>query len=338
MSKKRIQAPSIYSISSYLKAENFLPIYYLCGEDQFTIDAAAKTIEKALDVKVTSDFDKETVDPEKNQKIGTLIDLASAFPFGGESKVIIVKNFERYSDKKNFIEYIKRPAEFTHLVITHYGKVADFSREPFSSLIDGNYLFEARKLKGAELVQWVIKAVHKHKLKISGETAQIMVDIIGDEKGLIEMQLNKLVDYLDEGAEIDADFLKNSIASTKEFSIFDLQDSLGAGKKKNSIDIALNLLDSGMEIVAIMGMLSKFITTLAKSLELSRQNLQLVNASSEADVSMYYYKNCLKSKYLLNEKRLLQAARALLNADLSIKTSAYDTKTIMVILISEILI
>jgi DNA polymerase III subunit delta len=338
MGKKRIQAPSIYSLSNYLKEENFLPVYFLCGEDQFTIDAAAKTIEKALNVKVTSDFDKETIDPEKNQKVGSLIDLASAFPFGGGSKVIVVKNFDRYSDKKNFTEYINRPAEFTHLIITHHGKVADFSREPFDSLIKNNFLFEARKLKGAELVKWVIKTVHKHKLKISGETAQIMVDIIGDEKGLIEMQINKLVDYLEEGSEIEASHLKNSITSTKEFSIFELQDSLGMGEKKKSINIAIHLLDSGMEIVAILGMLSKFITTLAKSLELSRQNLQLANASSEAGVSMYYYKNCIKSRYLLNEKRLLQASRALLSADLSLKTSAYDAKTIMVILISEILI
>ncbi len=159
----------------------------------------------------------------------------------------------------------------------------------------------------------------------------------GDEKGLIEMQMAKLSDYLEDGAEIDPEHIKHSIASTKEYSIFDLQDAIGSGQKKKSIEVALNLLNSGQEFVMILGMITKFIATLAKSLELSRQNIDIAVASKEAGVSFYYYKNCLKSKYLMNEKRLLKSARAIYNADVMLKTSAADEKTIMTMMITEML-
>lgn len=100
MSNYRQKAPSIYTLSSYLKEENTLPIYFFFGEDQFTIDSAVKTVEKALEGKVLSEFDREVVNPEKNQKMSDLIDLVSAFPFGGGKKLITVKNFEKFADKK----------------------------------------------------------------------------------------------------------------------------------------------------------------------------------------------------------------------------------------------
>lgn len=337
MSKLKQQIPSVYSLSAYLKDDNLLPIYYLFGEDQFTIDTAAKTIEKTLSKKVQSDFDRETIDSEKNQKVGSLIDLAYSFPFGGGSKVIFVKNFERFSDRKKFSEYVNNPAEFTYLIITHSGKITDLGREPYTSLQSKNFLFEARKLKGEELIQWLMKSAKKYNLKISYETAKVMVEVIGDEKGLIEMQMAKLSDYLEDGAEIDPEHIKHSIASTKEYSIFDLQDAIGSGQKKKSIEVALNLLDSGQEFVMILGMITKFIATLAKSLELSRQNIDIAVASKEAGVSFYYYKNCLKSKYLMNEKRLIKSARAIYNADVMLKTSAADEKTIMTMMITEML-
>ena len=54
----KIQIPSITEVSKFLTKEKFLPIYFLCGEDQYTIDLALDAIEKAVTPFVLSDFDK----------------------------------------------------------------------------------------------------------------------------------------------------------------------------------------------------------------------------------------------------------------------------------------
>ena len=96
MAKAKSNIPSIYDIAPYLKEEKLLPIYFFIGSDGFTIDAAVQAVTKAVDPLLSSDFDKETINPEKNQNISGLIDIASAFPFGSGKKLIIVKNFETW--------------------------------------------------------------------------------------------------------------------------------------------------------------------------------------------------------------------------------------------------
>ena len=267
MNKARVKAPSIYSLSSYLKEDNLLPIYFFFGEDQFAIDGAVKTVEKTLLKKVESDFDREVINVDKKNSVAEILDLVSAFPFGGGSKVITLKNFEKLNEKKKFAEYINDPADFAHLVITYSGKITSFAQEPFTALFEKGFMFEARKLTGRELVQWAVKTANRNKLSLTSEVAQVLVDVVGDDKGILEMQLNKFSDYLEEGSAIEVEHIKNSVSVTKENSIFELQDALGVGNKNRAIDVAMNLLKSGNDLNAIIGMLSKYITILAKSLE-----------------------------------------------------------------------
>ena len=71
--------------------------------------------------------------------------------------------------------------------------------------------------------------------------------------------------------------------------------------------------------------------------ELLKSNINDNEAAKMIEVSWYYYVNCKKAKFFMSDERLLNATRALLNADLAVKTSAADSKTILVLLISEIM-
>jgi DNA polymerase-3 subunit delta len=202
-------------------------------------------------------------------------------------------------------------------------------------MLKNNYLFEAKELRGDEWVHWIIRQAKKEKLTINYENAQALVDMVGEEKGLLEMQMTKFYDFLGEGKEITLEIIERLTSSTKEFTIFNLQDSLGRGDKKRSLEICYNLVDAGVEPVFIISMLTKFITTMAQILDLLKKRMPDNEAAKEANVSYYYYINCKKARYFLSDQRLLQAARALLNADLKLKTSSIDTKTLVAVLIAE---
>ena len=292
-------------------------------------------MEKAAEPFLASDFDREVVNADKTTNIAQIVDLASAFPFGSGKKLIVVKSFEKINDRKEIASYINNPAEFTILVLVNYGKVSDAGREPYASMLKKNYLFEARKLKGPELIRWITAQAKKMKIGLSADNAEALMEMVGEDKALIEMQLRKFADYLGEGGEVTFELIKNLSSSTKEFTIFDLQEALGRGDKAKSVDIAFNLLDSGQEIIFILTMLTKFITTISQSLELQRSGVQDNEAAKQAGASYYYYINCKKAKYFMSDKRLLNASRALYKADLSVKTSAADPKTILLILFSE---
>ncbi len=333
MAKKGL--PSIQEVGKYLTKEKLLPVFFLCGEDQYSLDTTVEAIQKAVDPFIESDFDREVINAEKSQNISQILDLAYSFPFGGGKKLVVLKNFEKLNDKKEFSSYLKNPPEFTVLVITQPGKISD-AKEPYSILIEKKFLFEARNETGDELIEWILRRSKKIKLKLSDDNAKALTEIVGEEKSLLEMQLQKLFDYTGENKEITFEDIQRLSSPTKQFSIFDLQDALGRGDKSKALEIAFNLLDSGIEIIVILNMISKFVLTIAQITEMIRSNINDNEAARNMGVSWYYYVNCKKAGYFMKDERLLNASRALLTADLSVKTTSADPKTVLVALISEL--
>ncbi|OGU58800.1 MAG: DNA polymerase III subunit delta [Ignavibacteria bacterium RBG_13_36_8] len=337
MSKGREKIPSIHSLSSYLKKDKWLPIYFLCGEDSYAIDSAVKSISDKAQPLLASDFDREVINIDKNQNISEILDLAAQFPFGAGKKLIVVKNFEKISEKQNLSEYVNKPPDFTILVITQSGRVSDMNKEPYYSLLKNNYLFEARSLKGDELIIWLINKAKAEEIILDEDIAQTMIEIIGEDKWLLEMHIQKFFDYLGKKSEITFELVRKMVSSTKEYSIFDLLETLGKGDKSKSIEIAYNLLENGKELVFVITMLSRFITTIAQILELNKKNISDREAAKEAGVSIYYYLNCKKAEYFLSHKRLLNAIRALFDADITLKTTSFEPKSLIAVLISKML-
>ena len=174
------KAPAIQDIEKQLKQKKILPVYYLFGEDSYSVDITFEAIEKAAQPFITSDFDKEILYGE-NQSFTNIIGLASTFPFGSEKKLIIVKQAEKLKDKKEkkeIVSYFESPAEFTVLVFLHEGTITNPTSEPYKTLANRGYLFEAKELKGKSLIDWLISTVEKSRKTISYDNAQLLTCLL----------------------------------------------------------------------------------------------------------------------------------------------------------------
>lgn len=338
MKKFKPDVPSIYSVKDFLSKEKILPIYFLFGEDYYAIQSAYKLIEKAADQFVESDFDKDIYSAEKDINLSQVLDAASAFPFGSSKKIVILKNFDKLNDKKELTAYAANPADFTILLLVSYSGVKDLSKEPYPTLLKNGYMFEAKELKGKQLTKWLVNRASQFGLNISEDNAEMMTDIVGYDRNLLEIQLQKIQNYLGESKEITSEAVEALSSSTKEFTIFNLLDAVGKGEKALSLKIGYGLLNGGFDMIRIVNMLTKYVTVLAQYLELRKKGgLSSFQAAREADVSHYFYQNCAQAKFMHSEKRLLNSTRALYQADLSLKTTAVDEKTLLAVVIDQIM-
>ncbi len=336
MYRSKENIPSVYSLMAELNKSDLKPIYFLFGEDSFTINNAIKTIEQKASQFIVSDFDKEVIDADKKDSLTNLIDLALMFPFGSEKKILIVKNFENYSNKKQFTSYITKPSEFSILIIANYGKISNLSADPYKLLISKNYIFEARDLSITELENWIQKRCQQLDFQISVDNAKILIEIVGEDKSLLDMQILKMKSFLNDKKEITSEEIKILSSKTKEYTIFDLMNSLGKGQKKNSLKVMYNLLDTGKDLIFIVSMLTKYFTVISQSLEMKQRRLNDNDAAQEIGVSRYYYINCKNASYFNNEQKLSNALSALFKTDLAIKTTGIDQMTLATILLTEI--
>ena len=333
------KAPAIQDIENQLKQKKILPVYYLFGEDSYSVDITLDVIEKAVQPFITSDFDKEVLYGE-NQTLINIIGLASTFPFGSQKKLVIIKQAEKLKEKKEkkeIISYFESPADFTVLVFLHEGTITNPSSEPFKTLTNQGYLFEARELKGKSLIDWLISTVEKNGKIISYDNAQLLTDISGENRNTLESQLEKIFIYVGDSKEITIDSIRGLSTSLKQYTIFDLQNAIGKKSKSAALKVVFNLLKNGMEPIQIIAMLNKYFTSLARLNELTAANTNEFQLARIMSTHPFYLKDYHSARRMYSDKHLTDAFSALLKADLSIKTTSLDDYTLISVLIAEII-
>ncbi len=336
MTKQKTNIPAIGQIAAELKNGKILPVYFFFGDDAYSFDAGLALIDKAVSPFISSDFDKETFYGE-DKNLSDILNVASAFPFGSGKKLLTIKDFEKIKDKKSLTTYINSPPDFTVLVIIHEGKITNFESEPYKSLIKNNFIFESKELKGEYLAEWLINFTRNKGKIISSENARYLIDVVGENREMIEAQLDKIFIFLNDEKEITFDSIKSLSTKLKKYTIFDLQNAIGRKDKEVSLKIALNLFENGDGLIGIIAMLTKYFAGLAQITELQEKKIPIDAAARIVGTHYFYYKDYQKARTIYSDKDLYKAVNALLKADTSIKTTSADEKTILVMLISEIL-
>ena len=116
-----------------------------------------------------------------------------------------------------------------------------------------------------------------------------------------------------------------------------MQNAVGLKDKTNALKIAYNLLNNGAEPVFIVNMLTRYFTAVAKISELKAKKIPDFKAARSISVHHFYYPGYVKASNIFSDKKLIEVFRALLKADVSIKTTPAGNKEIITILLSEIL-
>lgn len=328
--------PSVFDIPKDIKTNGLKPIYYIFGEDTFSFDYVKETLDKIITPKLASEFDREIYYGSKTT-YADILSAASTFPFGDGKKYLIVKNAEKPKDKDKLAEYAQSPSEFTVMLLFHEGTITKPESEPFKTLIKLGEIFESKEMKGDALVEWIKSYVKENDKIISDENALLLVDIVGENRSLIELQLEKIFLFLNDRKEITIESIQQLATELKQYNIFDLINAVGKKDKAKALEIAFNLYDSGTEIIQIVAMLNRYFTAIAKINELTSMKLSIQEAARIVGTHQYYYKDYLDARKRYSDKELTNAFRALFNADLSIKTSSLDEKTVLAILIADVI-
>jgi DNA polymerase-3 subunit delta len=154
---------------------------------------------------------------------------------------------------------------------------------------------------------------------------------------MLEDQLEKICVFLNKEKEISLESIKQVSSELKQFNIFDLQNAIGLKDKAKALTVANNLLDNGAEPTFIITMLTRYFTGLAKITELQTKKTPVQEAARIVGTHHFYYPQYVKARNLFSDQKLVEVFRALLKADMSVKTTSADDKTIITLLIAEIL-
>jgi DNA polymerase-3 subunit delta len=221
---------STISIISEWKKNNFKPVYWLEGEEEYFIDEIMEYAEK----KILSEADvafNQTVFYGKDANWADIINACRRYPMFAERQVVLLKEAQQMKDVEKLESYIENPLGSTILVVSYKGKTLD-GRSKFSKLIKKKgEVFLSKKFYDNQLPGWINGYLQTNGFKITPKALNLLVDHIGNDLSRIVNEVDKLALNIGKEKNITEDDIEKYIGISKEYNIFELQRAFS--KKDN---------------------------------------------------------------------------------------------------------
>lgn len=230
-----------------LRADEYAPIYLLCGEEPYYIDRVYEFIaEHALD-EMAREFDQQVVYGRDLQgaDIAPIIGAARGFAMMGGRKVVIVREAQAIKKWDALAAYLDNLMPQTVLVICYNGK-PDKRQGIWKKAAEHpqTVWLQSDKLRDYEVERWISAYIQDFKTQhaevtIDPKIAPLLADHLGTDLSAIVSALRKLIDGRPEGVNvIDAALVERNIGISKDFNIMELQAALIRGDIQKANQIA----------------------------------------------------------------------------------------------------
>ena len=121
--------------------------------------------------------------------------------------------------------------------------------------------FEARKKDALD--QAIREYLARCGKTISPDALQLIIDTLGAESAMLYQELEKLALYCGDRAGIRRDDAAAVLSGAEQHNVFQLVEAIGMGDTRASLQRLTALMESGMEPLPILGMISRQFRLLA---------------------------------------------------------------------------
>ena len=196
------------------------------GPETYFIDKISEHIERNVLQEEEKAFNQITL-YGKDTDISKIIEESRQFPFGSNHRVVIVKEAQNIHSIDKLDSYLKNPLLSTILVICYKYKKIDQRKKFAKNLSKQAILFESKLLYDNQVPGWIKTYVKELNFDIDEESCYILKEYLGNNLSKISNEIRKLTINLKEGEVITPGIIENSIGISKDFNIYELQNSLG---------------------------------------------------------------------------------------------------------------
>ena len=327
-------------------------IYVLYGGDEFSRDETLRAMKQAVMPPELRDVNISTLNGTRTG-LDQLLAISATVPFLAEKRLVIVEGLLSLFEPR--IRSRARAAEASSRAgLGEWGGLADslaalpqttdlvFSDGPLSG---GNQLLlrirslaktttfplpTARELRG-----WIGERAAKRGVAMEAEAIDGMAEAVGGNLRVIDSELQKLALYR-AGEVVRLEDVHENVVYVREASIFAAVDAVVEGRPGTALRLTHQLLDSGRTATSILAMIGRQIRLLLLTKELRSQGVSPSDMAGRLSISGYPLRKTLDQERRLTAAKLVSMHRSLLDADLSMKTTATNDQLVLEMLIAEL--
>ncbi|MEZ5071848.1 MAG: DNA polymerase III subunit delta [Bacteroidales bacterium] len=210
-----------------LKARKYAPVYFLYGEEPYSIDLVTDYITKHVLTDAEKSFN-QTIVYGKETDAAQVMNLAKRFPMMAAHQVVVVKEAQEMKSWDDLVHYLDQPLKSTLLVFNYKYKNPDKRKKVFARLVKETASMETKKLYDNQVPAWITGFVKDHKRQIDPKAAMLLTEFLGSDLSRIAREMEKLfVAMGKDQTTVTPALVERNIGISKDFNQFELQAALG---------------------------------------------------------------------------------------------------------------
>ncbi len=238
------------------------PVYLLCGDEPLQLGEAADAVRAAA--RREGYASREVFFAERGFDWQALRSAGESLSLFAERRVLELRlptGKPGDAGAKMLVEFAARPPEDTVLLVIS-GKV-DKKNKWVAALEKAGVFVEVWPIEGAQLPRWIQDRMAAAGLAADRDAAQLLADRVEGNLLAAAQEIDKLALLL-QGRQADVDAVRDAVADSARFDIFQLADVALAGDAVRALRMLDALRAEGTEAVLVSWALAKEIRSLAE--------------------------------------------------------------------------
>lgn len=326
------------------------PVYLLYGQESFLVDEVVRALKAAILIPETADFNESVHNPGPDQLSGAL-QMAMTPPFFGERRLVWVKEAPFFSAKRRkagaeeadeeeaeekgasaggeeaLLRYLKEPIPSTCLVFL-VGESVDSRKKTTKAVGAKDGLVECQSLKPDDATMWAQSRATSAGKKLAGPAAALLVEKLGPDLRLIDMELQKLALYVGDQKEINREAVDLLVSGVAETEIFRLTEAVMLKQRPRAMQLLDQVLRQVDHPLQVMAALTNRFRQILQVKSVQARYLPPREAAGLLKMHPYVYEKMSGSVKQYDRDEILTAICRLLEADLAIKSGAEPRLTL----------
>ncbi len=335
------------SLTTSLRHGRIEPVYFLFGDEEFLIDEALDAIVAAAVDESTRSFNFDLMHGTE-ATLQEVVERASAYPLMAARRVVVVKELDRTFALRGkpdanspFARYLAQPAPTTTLVMTAVAgdilKGKSGAKAPYNIVVDGAASVQFKKIYDRDLPSWTADRVRGRGREITPEAVELFIGYVGGSLRILNNEIEKLFTYVEGRKQIVAEDVRAVVGASKTYNVFELQKAVGGKNLELAIEIAERMLQSGESEQLILTMLTRYFTVLWKLIELRTRTRDQNEMARGVGITSFFLNEYLAALSRYPMSHLRNAFEALLQADLTLKTSRTPPEVVLQLLLVSVI-
>jgi DNA polymerase-3 subunit delta len=297
-----------------IRAGRFDPVYVLHSEHPILIERIVTALRDAVVPPVARGFNYDTVEGKPTG--ARIVALAQTLPMMARYRMIYVRDLSAMpaDEAEPLLAYLTKPNPST--VVVGIATKLDKRIKLYAQLSRKGYLHVLEAPR--QLAPWVRAEAKQQGVQLEPAAINRLVEAVGDDVSRLALTIVQLGLYA--GARpVTSDDVDELVADTRERTVFELTDAIGAADRPRALAAVAALCDQRESAVGVVVMLARHVRQLSLVYTLRETNVPRPSWGQMLGVPPFVVDKLIAQARSYSPRALAAATQRLANADRALK-------------------